>query len=294
MSTTALLLVLAAAITHATWNVIAAGASRAGLPFLWWGAVSGSAIWSIAIPLTGGLGGADVGDFIRGIAVSGALHVGYMLVLQRGYASGDLATVYATARGTGPLLTVLVALLVFGERPTPLSLIGAGIVIAGVVGIGLIGGDRSGRRPGIGRVRVDPGVLYGLLTGVAIAAYTLWDAHAVNELGLPPVAYLVGFLAMELPFFTVMLAFRRRYRELPTTLRANWKPLLVFGLISPLSYILVLIATTMAPISLIAPVREVSVVLVSVYGVVRARQSRPALRIGAALVVVIGIVLVGM
>lgn len=293
MSTTALILVLAAAIAHAAWNIIAAGSSRSGLPFLWWGSLFGAGIWAAAIPLTGGLGDANISDFIRGIVVSGVLHVAYMLVLQRGYASGDLATVYATARGSGPILTVIVALLLFGERPTPLALVGVAVVIAGVVGVGFTGGAPVRRTTGAGRHRMDPGIIYGLLNGVAIAAYTLWDAHAMTELGLPPVAYMVGFMALELPFFSALMMPGRRYRELTATFRAGWKSLLAFGLLSPLSYILVLIATTIAPISLVAPVREVSVVLVSVYGVVVAHRSRPLLRIGAALVVVCGVVLIG-
>lgn len=288
MSPTALLLVLSAAVAHAAWNVIAHGSSRSGLPFLWWGAVIGAGIWALAVPFTGGLDGADPRVFLAGAGVSAILHVVYMLVLQRGYVHGDLATVYATARGTGPILTVAIALVFLGERPSQPALVGAAIVVLGVVALGLIGRDGSSAR----RLRVDPGLLYGALTGIAIASYTVWDAIAMNRLGLPPVAYLVGFFAMEVPLFTLMLGGARH--DLLPTLRAQWHRLLAFGVLSPLSYVLVLEATKIAPIALIAPMREVSVVLVSLYGVLRFRQSRPALRIGAALIVVIGVTLIGL
>ncbi|MEB4614808.1 hypothetical protein OOT08_09175, partial [Leucobacter sp. M11] len=121
MSTTALLLVLAAAVAHALWNVIAHGSSKSGLPFLWWGAVASATIWSVAIPMTGGLGTGTVRSFLVGAGVSALMHVGYMLLLQRGYARGDLSTVYATARGTGPILTVVIAVLLLGERPGSLA-----------------------------------------------------------------------------------------------------------------------------------------------------------------------------
>ena len=293
MSTLALVLVLGAAVAHAAWNIIAAGKSKSGLPFLWWGAVFASTIWVGVIPLTGGLRGASWTDFLIGVGISGIVHVIYMLVLQRGYAAGDLATVYATARGSGPILTVIVALVLFGERPSGIALGGVALIVAGVVAIGLIGRPKTAIAQVSKRRRIDPGLLYGLLTGVAIAAYSLWDAYSVNELALPPVPYMVGFLVAELPFFSLLLLRDKRYRQLGETFKSSWKQLLGFGIISPLSYILVLTANTMAPVSLVAPMREVSVVLVSLYGVIRFGQDRPVARVLAALVVVAGVVLIG-
>lgn len=198
MSAVALVLVLAAAIAHASWNVIAHGISRAGSPFLWWGAVASTAVWIGAVPFTGGLGAADLGSFALGVSVSAVLHVAYMAVLQRGYREGSLSTVYATARGTGPFLSVIVAVLLLGERPSALALVGVAAVIAGVVAIGFV--DR--RPAGSGR-RIDPGLLFGALTGVAIAVYTIWDAHAVREWELSPVAFMVGTTLLQVPFYSV-------------------------------------------------------------------------------------------
>ncbi|WP_427870167.1 EamA family transporter [Leucobacter luti] len=306
MSLTAFLLVLAAAFAHAGWNIIAHGSSRTGLPFLWWGSVFSVLLWVGAIPFTGGIGASDWGGLALGIGVSAILHVGYMLLLQRGYASGELSTVYATARGTGPLLTLVVAVALLGERPSPLALGGVLVVIAGVVAMGLIGrrpagggsprsgsagagSSRTGSAPA-GR-RVDPAIAFGLATGVAIAAYTVWDTHALREWGISPVAFMVGCTALEVPLFS--LAVWRRRRELVPTFRANWGRLLAFGVLSPLSYILVLTAVTIAPVSLVAPVREVSVVLVSLFGAFVFHEKRPVPRVIAAVVVTGGIVLLG-
>lgn len=268
-------------------------------------------LWSIAIPFTGGIGSAGLGAFAVGALVSGCLHVVYMLVLQRGYARGDLSTVYATARGSGPMLTVLVSILLFGERPGLLALGGVVLVIAGVVAFGLIGrGARSaalsGARPrpargGVGP-RVDPAILYGLLTGVTIAAYTVWDVHTVNGFGAAPVAFMVGTSAAQTVIFTGLLARGRAlgapgdgepWRRLGSELRANWRGVLIFGVLSPLSYILVLTAATLAPLSLVAPMREVSVVLVGAYGAIRHRENDPMLRIAAAAVVFAGVLMIG-
>lgn len=284
MSPLAFVLVFGAALAHAAWNIIAHGISRAGAPFLWWGAVASTAVWIGAVPFTGGLGTDDLGSFALGVAVSSVLHVGYMAVLQRGYREGNLSTVYATARGTGPFLSVIVAVLLLGERPSFVALIGVAAVIVGVVAIGLV--DR-GRAAGVRRI--DPGLLFGLLTGVTIAVYTIWDAFVVRTWSLSPVAFMVGTTLLQVPFYS--FAVRRRWGAVWALGRTQWRRILVFGILSPLSYILVLTAIQIAPVALVAPLREVSVVLVSLFGVVVLRESRPAWRIGASLVVVAGIVL---
>lgn len=293
MPISALFLVLAAAITHAAWNIIAHGSSRSGVPFLWWGSVASTLLWAAVVPVTGGLGTASAGAFLLGVGVSGALHVLYMLVLQRGYARGDLSTVYATARGTAPILTVVVAVALLGERPGPGALIGVLLVIGGVAAFGVVG--RPGR--GVRRRRFDPGLVYGLLTGVAIAAYTVWDAHAVAGTGIAPVAFMVGCTLAEIPLFSVMLLLEQRggaIARLREELRRNRLRLLAFGVLSPLSYVLVLTAVTLAPVSLVAPVREVSVVLVGLYGAIRYKENRPVLRLLAAGIVVVGVLMVAL
>lgn len=284
MSGIAVLLVLAAAVAHAAWNVIAHGASRSGMPFLWAGSVVSTLLWLPVIPFTGGVGAAEFHGFAIGVAVSAALHVAYMLVLQRGYAVGNLSTVYATARGSGPLITVVVAVAVLGERPSPIALVGVAAIIAGVVGIGLVDSGSSRERDGI-----DPGIVFGLLTGAAIAAYTLWDAQALRIWDLSPVAFMVGCTALEVPVFTALLG--RRLSSVVPLVRREWRRLLVFGILSPLSYILVLTAVTIAPVSIVAPMREVSVVLVSLFGAFVLREARPGVRLVASAVVVAGIAL---
>ena len=285
MSALAFALVISAAFAHAAWNVIAHGVSRAGAPFLWWGAVASTAVWIGAVPFTGGLGTDDLGSFALGVGVSSLLHVGYMAVLQRGYREGNLSTVYATARGTGPFLSVIIAVVLLGERPSLIALVGVAAVIVGVVAIGLV--DRG--RGGAARRGIDLGLVFGMLTGVAIAVYTIWDAHAVRSWNLSPVAFMVGTTLLQVPFYSI--AVRRRWDAVWSLGRAQWRRILAFGVLSPLSYILVLTAIQIAPVALVAPLREVSVVLVSLFGVFVLKESRPGWRIAASLVVVGGIVL---
>lgn len=286
MSPLAFVLVLGAAVAHAAWNVIAHGISRAGSPFLWWGAVASTAVWIGAVPFTGGIGTSDLASFALGVGVSAVLHVVYMAVLQRGYREGSLSTVYATARGTGPFLSVIVAVLLLGERPSGIALVGVAAVIVGVVAVGLVDRGSGGGRG------VDLGLVFGLLTGVAIAVYTIWDTHAVRMWSLSPVAFMVGTTLLQVPFYSI--AVRRRWPAVWALGRAQWRRILAFGVLSPLSYILVLSAIQIAPVALVAPLREVSVVLVSLFGAVVLRESRPGWRVGASLIVLTGIVLLAL
>jgi drug/metabolite transporter (DMT)-like permease len=303
MSTTALLLVLAAAVCHAGWNVVAHGVSRLGTPFLWWGAVASAVLWLPVVPFTGGLG-ASAGGLAVGAGLSAVLHVVYMTVLQRGYAAGNLSTVYATARGTGPAVSAGLAVLLLGEQLPVTAVVGIAVVVVGVVATGLI--DRqltasaSPRLPGVPdaaaptrpRRRLDPGIAWGLLTGLAIASYTIWDAHALRTWGLSPVSFMVGVTLGEVVFYSATLG--RRRREIAVVLRAHWPRVLAFGVLSPLSYILVLTAIQTAPVALVAPARETSVVMVAVFGALVLREGSLATRLAASLVVLGGIALLAL
>ncbi|WP_396599739.1 EamA family transporter [Frigoribacterium sp. R86507] len=307
MSTTALLLVLAAAVCHAGWNVVAHGVSRLGTPFLWWGAVASAVLWLPVVPFTGGLG-ASVGGLAVGAGVSAVLHVVYMTVLQRGYAVGNLSTVYATARGTGPAVSAGLAVLLLGEQLSVTSVVGIAVVVVGVVATGLIDrrptGSPSPRllhgsstastpsAPGRRSRRLDPGIAWGLLTGLAIASYTIWDAHALRTWGLSPVSFMVGVTLVEVVFYSASLG--RRRGELVAVARAHWPRVLAFGVLSPLSYILVLAAIQTAPVALVAPARETSVVMVAVFGALVLREGSLAKRLAASVVVLGGIALLAL
>ncbi|PPG79662.1 MULTISPECIES: EamA family transporter [unclassified Rathayibacter] len=289
MSVFVLSLVLAAAVCHAGWNILAHRVSGLGLPFLWWGAVTSTLLWAPVIPFTGGLGSG--GDVLTGFAIgavtSGVLHVVYMLVLQQGYARGRLSTVYATARGTGPALSAVLAVLLLGERISPVAIVGIAVIVVAVIGTGLIDPRPASSR--MRRSRVDPSILFGVLTGVAIAAYTIWDAHVIRTWELSPVAFMVGCTAVEVLLYAPGL--RGRRDDLLAIVRRHWPRLLLFGVLSPLSYILILTAVTMAPVALVAPVREVSVVLVSLFGALVLREGFAVRRVAASIVVVVGVLL---
>lgn len=285
MSSTALGLVLAAALLHASWNLAVKGVGAASdrVGFVWVYVVASVLLWvPIGVAWVIVSGERPRWSWLLGALVSGLLHIAYQLVLQRGYAEGDLNLVYPVARGAGPLLTFVVAVTVLGEHPTPAEVVGVLAVVTGVLLIAL--GDLSGHgHAGLG---------WGLGTGATIAAYTLWDNHSVNTLGIPPVPYFAAGLALQLPLLTVLLARRSEPVPVREVARRAWRPVLVVATCSPLAYVLVLRAMQLAPVALVAAGRESSIVVGALFGWLVLREGRPARRLVGALVVLAGIGLI--
>ncbi|MGH7717139.1 MAG: EamA family transporter, partial [Vulcanimicrobiaceae bacterium] len=206
MNALALGLVLTAAVLHATWNLLAKRSSG-GAPFIWlYFAISTVVYAPIAVavwvlwPRT-----FTVIDILF-IVGNGVLHTIYFITLQRGYRVGELSVVYPLARGTGPLLASTIAILFFGERPTPLAIAGIIVIVAGVF-----------LASGLNRMRnaaVRTSVFYGLATGVSIAIYTLWDKHAMTALALSPILYDWGGIVARLLLMTPVAV--KRWSEVRT------------------------------------------------------------------------------
>jgi len=279
------LLVGAAALAHATWNVAVKRAGTSGAGFLWAGILVGAVVFAPFGIASLVAEGTDLWRWLPLAAVSGALQVVYFLTLQRGYRLADVSIVYPLARGSGPLLAVVLAVVLLGERPGWPVLVGAAVVIAGVVVIGLAGGVSRMRGNGTG-------IRYGLIVGVMIAVYTLWDGSAVTVGGMPPVGLYWGSIVFQLLLLAVPAL--RSGRQTLQTARQHWIAVLLFGILSPLAYILVLLAIQVAPISVIAPAREVSVVLVGLAGWLLFREPNPAQRLVGAGIVLAGIALLAL
>lgn len=285
MTAPVLALVIVAAVAHATWNLVVKRARTSGTGFLWLTFVLGAVLFAPLGLSSLATAGDDLTIVVLLAAGSAALQLTYFLLLQRGYRFGDVTIVYPLARGTGPLLSVVFAIILFGERPSAIALTGAAAVIVGVVVIGLVGG-----RSVIARNRA--GIIAGLLVGVVIAGYTLWDAHAVVTVGLAPIGYYWVGLVMQAVVFAPF-ALRSRAATVAVAGR-HWAAVLIVGILAPLAYVLVLFAFTLAPVALVAPAREVSVVLVALGGWLFFREPDPARRIIGSLIVLAGVALLAL
>jgi drug/metabolite transporter (DMT)-like permease len=279
----ALALILASAVAHATWNLFAKRA-RGGAPFLW-------LAFTLSIPLYAPIAiavlvitGAQIGAIgLLWMFVNAALNVAYGIVLLRGYRAGDLSVVYPLARGTGPVLALVGAILLFGERPTPLAIAGAIAIVAGV--LALTGDPRKLRQRGVGVA-----MAYALLTGVTIAAYTLWDKRAVSVLLIPPIVYEWGANVFRAIILTPQALPRWAEVRAEWASRANRTAALAVASLSPLAYMLVLTALAISPVSYVAPAREIGIL----FGVLMGARSLAEADIGrrsiAAVLMVGGVI----
>jgi drug/metabolite transporter (DMT)-like permease len=283
MSAAALLLVLAAALVHATWNLLAkrVSATTSAPAFVWlYGALSAAlytpaALWVLARDRPS-LGAVELGL----MAGSALVHLAYFLVLQRGYRDGDLSVVYPLARGTGPLLSAAAAVVLLGERPSALAVAGMLLVVLGVL---LFAAPSGGRPHGSRRA----GVAFGLGTGVLIAAYTVWDKYAVATRGISP---LLMEWATSLARVLVLAPVAWRQRVLVREAWARHRgAALGVGALNPLSYLLVMVAMRTTPVAYLAPAREVSILVGAVMGARILKEGDVARRLAAAAVMLLGV-----
>jgi drug/metabolite transporter (DMT)-like permease len=299
MTAFALLLVLLAAVLHAMWN-FCAKRSGGGVPFVF---VVGVVICACYIPvLAVYLSTTDQtlpDGALLWIIGSGALKTGYTLFLQRSYRHGDFSLVYPVARGTGPFLSTVAAILILGERPTPLALAGGLIIIASI--FWLTGGfariasiflnTRASSRPQIAAppdTHLLASINYGLLSGVFIATYTIWDRHGVAALAIHPVLYDGGTAFIQLAFLMPLAI--RRWPEVAEEWRTKKRWIFGVALLSPIAYILVLTAMTFTPVSYVAPAREVSIVIGAFLGAKYLNEAHGRRRILAALAMALGVI----
>ena len=214
-------------------------------------------------------------------AVCGAFEVVYFLLLQRGYRDGDVSLVYPLARGTGPTLSVAGSILILGERPSMVALIGVAVIVSGIAVISTAG-SRSGTRAPLSSV------LYGLGVGVMIACFTVWDGWAVGTLGLPPIGYFWMAVVVQAILFTPLAL---RGHNVTSALRANPVVITAIALLGPTSYMLALTAIQLSSVSLVAAAREVSVILVALGGAIFFGEKHVVQRVIGSAVVVSGVAL---
>lgn len=282
MNGTALALIVTGALLHATWNLLAKKAAG-GAPFVWlYGVVSlAAASPLVVIEFVNGTAAFGVSAWLA-IAVSAAAHLVYSLTLQQGYRASDFSVVYPVARGTGPLFAVLGAIVLLGERPTLLG--GLGIVLI-LLGIAFVADVLAGVRAHASKARA--GILWGGMTGVSIAAYTVVDGWAVHTLAIAPIAYYAFGLLLRTLFLAP--AALRRTSALCEQWRSNGRLIVAVGILSPTAYLLVLYAMQSAPVSYVAPTRELSMLLGVLFGARVLRERLSASRIAGTMLLLAGV-----
>ena len=282
MSALALGLVLAAASIHATWNYLLKR-SGGGTAFVWLFATLSAAIYAplAAIVVWWTQPTLTAMSYVLMIA-SAIVHTAYYMLLDRGYRSGgDLSLVYPLARGSAPLITVLVAVTLLHEEPTAVAIAGALLIAGGAVV--LTGNLRKLKDSGS-----LPAVAFALLTGCTISSYTVIDKLAVAAFAVPP---LLQDWATNLGRVVIMTPMALRQKEaLRTTWRRARMEIIGVAVLCPLSYILVLTAMVFTPVSYVAPAREISILIAALLGAHLLAEKDVRRRLAGAAAMVAGII----
>jgi drug/metabolite transporter (DMT)-like permease len=274
MSDIAVVLVLAAALLHASWNAVL----KAG------GDQGASARLMIFVQMLCGVLLLPFAEMPAPaswpwLAVTATVHVVYWLALIDAYRHGDLSQVYPIARGSAPLLVTLGAALLADERPDWPMLLGIGLVCGGVLAMWRARG--SGGR----------GIAMALLTAVTIATYSVADGIGVRLSGAP-----LGFIAwtfigegvLTLGAFALL---RTRFRPLGARGRAL---AVAGGITSMVAYSIVIWAMSLAPIALVSALRESSVLFAVLLGWLFFGEPVGPRRIAACLAIAAGAALLAL
>jgi drug/metabolite transporter (DMT)-like permease len=172
-----------------------------------------------------------------------------------------------------------VAIIALGERPSVLALCGAVLVALSVFALAKPAHTKA--------ADTKRAVIFGMMTGVLIAGYTVFDKLAVGPFDVPPMIQQWG-TGLGLTVFLAPFALSRR-DEVRRHLRDHRSHVLAIGALVPTAYILVLTAMRFTPISYIAPAREVSILVGTIMGTQLLSEGQSGKRIAAAVTMVIGI-----
>jgi drug/metabolite transporter (DMT)-like permease len=281
MSGWALTLILAAALTHATWNLLNKRASGHAT-FTWLVAILSALLYAPATITILEVWRIQLNFITVGLmAGSAALHSAYFVLLNQGYRAGDLSLVYPLARGTGPLLSSAAAILFLGERPSWIAVGGALLIIGGVIVL-------STNLATLRESQARDAIVYALITGLFIAAYTLWDKQAVSHFAVAPLVLDWGANVGRAIFLT---PFALRYPdETMTEWREHKYEAIACAVLIPLAYILVLTAMQFTPVSYVAPAREISILIGTLMGTRLLGEGDASRRLAGACAMVLGVV----
>ncbi|PMV20206.1 MULTISPECIES: DMT family transporter [unclassified Pseudomonas] len=269
------LLILFAALLHASWNALL----RVGADRLW-----SMTMMCVAVAIASSV----IALFLAPPApaswpyavLSGVLHVGYNLFLVRSYKVGDLGQTYPIARGSSPILITLCALVFAGETLSTNALIGILLVSGGIISLAF-----RQRRLAV------PSLPYALGTGFFIAAYSVTDGIGARLSGAP-MAYTVWMCALWGVLMPLVYIGLRDTRSLFAP-RPGVITALIGGLVSLLAYGIVIYAMSHAPMGAVSALRETSVLFAALIGYLFLGESLTARKVLACVVIATGTMLIG-
>lgn len=278
MDTFVLLAMLVAAACHAGWNALLKLELEplAALVLI----SVGAGVAAAPMAFLTGLPRLEAWPYIAG---SLTVHVGYYFALTRAYRAGDLGQVYPIARGTAPLLTAFGSLLLLGEDLGVAGWCGIGLLTSGILALALRG---SRRLSGLDRRAVG----FALLTAATISTYTLIDGTGGRIAGSAH-AYACWLMITD-GLMVLVFGLVRLPTVVVPAFRRHWKLALGGGAMASAGYWTAIWAMSVAPIGVVAALRETSVLFAAMISVAVLREPLIWTRVAAAVLVTAGIMLV--
>jgi drug/metabolite transporter (DMT)-like permease len=270
-----ILLVLFAALLHASWNA----ALRGGADRLWSMTIMCVAVAIVSVTMALFLKAPAPASWFYAV-LSAVLHVGYNLFLVRSYKVGDLGQTYPISRGSSPVLITLAASMFAGETVGAVAMIGILLVSGGIISLAF-----KGRKLAV------PSLPYALGTGCFIAAYSVTDGIGVRLSGAP-MAYTVWMCALWGVLMPLVYIGVRDTRSL-LTMRPGFMTAFFGGLVALLAYGIVIYAMSAAPMGAVSALRETSVLFAALIGYFFLGETLTVRKILACAVIAIGIIMIG-
>lgn len=280
-------IVLASALLHACWNYLTKKSLRK-TAFLWWTLLVASFLFFPMLLFYWPESGIDSRGCICILASSFA-HAFYFRFLGGAYERGDLSLVYPLSRGFGPLLIPILAVTLMHERLTPLGIFGIAAIVCGIYVIHLRSFSLYSLFEPFLALRGGAS-LWAILTGSAIASYSLVDKVGVTTVHPPVYIYLmlVGTFLLLTPFVLV-----GQRATLMREWTANRNSILIVGFLSNFTYLMILFAMRMSKVSYVSAVREVSIVFSALFGILWLDEAHARIKLAGALLIALGVVLIG-
>jgi drug/metabolite transporter (DMT)-like permease len=280
-------LVLLSALAHSTWNLLLKRSGDKEV-FVWWLLVAGSVVLA---PLGGVL------LWLNPIQPPGwwlvlatvVLHTFYFVLLGRGYAQGDLSLVYPIARGIGPMLVPVLAVVLLGEDIHLMAVIGIIAIVVGIYTVSWWGNFAHLLRRPLDFLR-NRGSGYAVLTGLTITVYALIDKQGVSY--VQPFLYMYLMTLGSAVGLAPYILRHRQISAIKLEWRANAGPIVVAGLLTFLAYGLVLTAFSLSRVSYVAPAREVGIVVGVLMGIFILKEPFGTGRLLGSSLIVAGLALI--
>lgn len=272
MTTGVALAVLLAALLHASWNALLKSGNDVLLD-------------TAAIVIGGGVVALPLLIFVPPpapaswpyIGASALTHIAYYLLMVNAYRTGDLSLVYPLMRGTAPMITAVLGIVLLHEWPGPFSWLGIALISLGVFALALRTVDHVPSRAAIG---------FALANAAVIAGYTIIDGRGAR-VAQDAWSYICWLFVVDALPFTLIVAYQRRGTFVRAMLDRRWRGLIGGGL-SAAAYAISVWAMTLAPVALVASLRETSVLFAALIGARVLRERLSPRRWAGACAIVLG------